>query len=306
MSKKSCETIGVAGTNACDRFQPSDEVVEVRKTSGTIQYTPAARRLLRVLIVDDYRDTADSLAMLVKMWGHDARLAYDGVAALEMTSAYQPDVLLLDIAMPKMDGFHLAQQLRRQTRFKDTLLVAITGYSDEAHRLLWQGAFDHYLIKPVEPATVEKLLLLQQDRLAEPPEAPRATAPTHGLLVVDDEEWVRGVLDAGMRQHGFAVWSAVDGQEALGVYWRHREAIDVVLLDVLMPGLDGPQTLVAIRELNPQVRCCFMSGNLGNYTEERLRDLGATAVLPKPFRLDEVAQVLRELAANTPLREPQL
>src|SRR5512145_2378697 len=123
-------------------------------------------RLLRVLVVDDYKDAADSLCVLVKMWRHEARVAYDGAAAFELAASFQPDVLLLDIAMPTLDGFNLAQKLRRQTVLKDAALIAITGYADRTHRLLWEKAFDHYLVKPVQPSIVEHLLLLEQRRRA--------------------------------------------------------------------------------------------------------------------------------------------
>ena len=125
-----------------------------------------------MLVADDYRDAVDSLSTLVRMWGHDVRLTYNGEAAIEMACVYRPDVLLLDIAMPKMDGCRLAQRLRRQARFRDTLLVAITGYADEAHRLLCEAAgFDLFLVKPVDPSTLETLLLLERDRLLGPSEA---------------------------------------------------------------------------------------------------------------------------------------
>jgi CheY-like chemotaxis protein len=140
---------------------------------------PEQKRLLRVLVADDERDTADNLARLVHLWGHDVRQAYDGAAALELASAYHPDVLLLDIEMPKMNGRQVALQLRRQPRFKDTVLIAVTGYADETNRLLWQEAFDHWLRKPVDLSTLETLLLLQQGRLeapAPPPPTPRQLA----------------------------------------------------------------------------------------------------------------------------------
>jgi CheY-like chemotaxis protein len=139
-------------------------------------------------------------------------------------------------------------------------------------------------------------------------EPTRATSGKYGILVADDEEGVRGVLDIGMRQQGFDVWLAADGREALDLYRRHGEAIDVVLLDVRMPGQDGPQTLAALQQLNPRVRCCFMSGDFDcyneggrGYTEKKLRDLGAAGVLPKPFRLDEIAQLLWQLASKADL-----
>jgi two-component system, OmpR family, response regulator len=117
-----------------------------------------------------------------------------------------------------------------------------------------------------------------------------------GVLVVDDQEPVRRVLSAGMWSHGFAVWLAAGGAEAVEVYRRHRDLIDVVLLDVQMPGLDGPATLAALRETNPGVCCCFMTGDSGRYTEQTLAGLGAVAVFRKPLRLREVAQQLVRLA----------
>lgn len=126
-----------------------------------------------------------------------------------------------------------------------------------------------------------------------------ATPRPHGVLIADDEADVREVLHDKLRQEGFSVWLAADGQEALELYRNHRETIDVALLDVCMPGLDGPQTLAALRKVTPRVRCCFMSGDLGSYSEEKLRGLGAASVFAKPFRLDEVTRALEELASQT-------
>jgi DNA-binding response OmpR family regulator len=120
-----------------------------------------------VLVADGNPDTADSLAILVQLWGHDVRVSYDGVAALETAFAYLPDVVLLELAMPKIDGCRLAQKLRRKTRFRNTFLIAITGHADEGHRQLGKEAgFDLYLIKPVKPSILETLLLLERERLA--------------------------------------------------------------------------------------------------------------------------------------------
>ena len=122
------------------------------------------------------------------------------------------------------------------------------------------------------------------------------TPRAYGILIVDDEPGVRGVLKVAMSEQGFSVWLAASGPEALDLYRRIHEAIDVVLMDVRMPGLDGPETLAALQNLDPQVRCCFMSGELGKYTEERLLDMGALAIIPKPFQLEEVNRVLRDKA----------
>src|SRR5947209_1854844 len=132
-------------------------------------------------------------------------------------------------------------------------------------------------------------------------EAGQTSPPTvrkYGILVVDDDGVVRVMLEEGLHGQGLDVWLASDGQEALELFWRHRDRIDLVLLNVCMPGLDGPQTAIALQQLEPQLRVCFMSGNLGSYTDQELRDRGALAVIPKPFRLAEIAPMLWELAAK--------
>lgn len=265
----------------------------------------ADRRPLRVLVVDDNRDAADSLVALVKRWNHEVQWAYGGAKALEISATFHPDVLLLDIGMPQLDGCFVARQLRQKTGFEDTLLIAITGYSDEAHcRLCEEVGFDLYLVKPVEPSAVQNLLRLHHDRVTKSPEALQATPRPNGILVVDDEASVRGLLNAGMRQHGFVVWLAANGQAALDLYGQHRQEIDVILMDESLPGLDSPQTLAAIQQLNPQVRCCFLSGDLGNAIEGKLVNLGGAAILQKPFRLADVAHLVGELATRTYLKWP--
>ena len=144
-------------------------------------------------------------------------------------------------------------------------------------------------------------LRTKPSRSAESSGAPHTTSRAYGILAVDDEEGVRDLLNTSLRRDGFAVWVAANGEEALGLYWHHGQDIDVVLMDVRTPGLDGPQTLAALQVLNPRIRCCFMSGDLGSYTEEGLRSLGAAAVLRKPCRLAEVAQVLGELSSKAAL-----
>ena len=116
-----------------------------------------------------------------------------------------------------------------------------------------------------------------------------------GVLVVDDEEGIRKLLATALPLHGFAVWVIPDGREAVGVYGEFRTRIDLVLLDVQMAGCDGPQTLAALRAIAPDVRACFMTADPGRYTEQNLLDLGALAVLGKPFGLYELAERLTGL-----------
>lgn len=119
-----------------------------------------------------------------------------------------------------------------------------------------------------------------------------------GVMVVDDDADIRDVMHSGLLREGFAVWLAAHGREALELYRCQREAIDVVVLDVCMPELDGPRTLMALQELTPDIRCCFITGHLDSYTAQGLRRLGAAAVFWKPFRLPEVTEVLRNIACR--------
>lgn len=121
----------------------------------------------------------------------------------------------------------------------------------------------------------------------------------YGVLVVDDDDQVRNVLDIWLRHRGYAVWLAKSGQQGIDSYTFHANAIDLILLDARMPVMDGPLTLAALLKIDPHVCCCFMSGELGSYSERKLRALGAALVLSKPFRLGDVARLLWEL--NAPL-----
>ncbi len=123
-----------------------------------------------------------------------------------------------------------------------------------------------------------------------------AAARNPGILIVDDTVFVLTLLKFEMESRGFNVWIAMDGDDALDVYRRHRRQIDVVVLDVQMPGLDGPQILAAMRRLNPEVVACFMSGNTGAYTPEELHALGATLIFSKPFRAAVVGDLLQRVA----------
>jgi CheY-like chemotaxis protein len=113
------------------------------------------------------------------------------------------------------------------------------------------------------------------------------------VLVVDDNRASRLFLTTLLPRYGFRVRTAADGEEAVRLYRRHRATVDLVLMDVQMPRLNGPQALAALRSLDPAVRCCLMSADAGDYSPEQLLALGATAFLEKPFlNPDAVARLL--------------
>jgi PAS domain S-box-containing protein len=119
----------------------------------------ASAEPLRVLVVDDNADAADSMVMLLRMQGHEVDAAYDGATALETARARRPQVVLLDIGLPILSGYEVARRLRGQGGADSLLLVALTGYGhEESRRQARAAGFDHFLVKPVDPAELTQLL----------------------------------------------------------------------------------------------------------------------------------------------------
>jgi CheY-like chemotaxis protein len=111
-------------------------------------------------VVDDNVDGAQGMAMLLEMAGHDARQAHDGPAAVQAAIDYRPGVVLLDIGLPGLDGYKVAQRIRQQAGLENIVLVALTGYGQDSDRQRSHDAgFDHHLVKPAAFSEIEKILL---------------------------------------------------------------------------------------------------------------------------------------------------
>lgn len=111
----------------------------------------------RVLIVDDNRDAALSLSMLLRLSGNHTQTAHDGLEAIERAAEFRPDVVLLDIGLPKLDGHEVCRRLRQQPWGKNLLLVALSGWAEDLQNSPDVG-FDHHLVKPVSHSTLVGLL----------------------------------------------------------------------------------------------------------------------------------------------------
>src|SRR6185369_12451846 len=114
----------------------------------------------RILVVDDNIDSAKTLGMLLKVLGAEVRVVNDGAGALSAMEKYRPDVVLLDIGMPKMDGYEVARRIRERKEFDAVTLIALTGWGQEDDRRRTREAgFDHHLIKPADITALQALLV---------------------------------------------------------------------------------------------------------------------------------------------------
>lgn len=120
---------------------------------------PPERQSHRLLVVDDNKDAADSLAMLLRMSGHNVQIAYEGRSAFEIAREFIPDVVFLDLGMPVIDGYEVARRLRAVPELQNTIVTAVTGWGqEEDRRRTAEAGFDHHLVKPIDSRAVETVL----------------------------------------------------------------------------------------------------------------------------------------------------
>lgn len=133
--------------------KPMAEVTRPSVTPGT---TP---RRFKILVVDDNHDSALSLSMMLSIMGHETRTAHDGESAVATAESFLPEVVLLDIGLPKLNGYEVAQRIREQAWGANMFLIAVTGWGqDEDRQRSSEVGLNVHMVKPVEPAALEKLL----------------------------------------------------------------------------------------------------------------------------------------------------
>jgi PAS domain S-box-containing protein len=151
-----------SGTGQGSTFTVKFKVVSVpplEKARAIARPVECGVRQLRILIVDDNRDSARTLARVLEFDGHTASCIFDGLAVTQSVASFRPDFVLLDIGLPGLDGFQVAEQLRRSFSKQELTLVAVTGYGEERdHALAKLAGFDHYLVKPLDLGVLKRLL----------------------------------------------------------------------------------------------------------------------------------------------------
>jgi phosphotransferase system HPr (HPr) family protein len=170
--------------SACDR--PRESQVFIPNRAGAFA---------KILVVDDDRDTAESMATLLGLFGHDVRIALDGHRAIEVARLRRPDCVLLDVGLPGLDGYEVASWLRRELG-GSVVLIAVTGYGrEEDHRAALAAGFDHHFVKPLDQDGLNALLAALDAGARSGP-----TAPVAELAAADGE--ATPTTDSSARERG--------------------------------------------------------------------------------------------------------
>lgn len=267
-----------------------------------------------VLVTDADQDFAELAQMFLTRRGYVAETATGGLECLDKLRRLSPNVLVLDRELPWGGGDGVLAYLREERLSVAPSVVLTTREHDCPPELLGAPVVG-CLRKPFALADLLVSIAAVQgvqevwkgaaapSRCANTPPESGLTTPAGrkpAVLVVDDEEAVRNILRIGLEIQGFDVCLAANGAEALNLCRDQHKPFAAVLLDVRMPGQDGPQTLRELQRLAPQVPCCFMTGDFTSYGMGELLDRGASAVFAKPFRLNEVGAVLQRLVKDRP------
>ena len=140
----------------------TSRVVEPKEARSTVK-----SGALRVLVADDNEDAAESLAAVLRLAGHEVRVARDGQQAVELAATFRPALALLDIGMPRLNGYEAAQRIRAQEGGTEVLLIALTGWGQqEDRRRAFDAGFDHHLTKPAQLEDIEVLMDKARTRAA--------------------------------------------------------------------------------------------------------------------------------------------
>ena len=165
---------------------------------------PGTGKTLRVLVVDDDRDGADTLGLLVEELGNHVHVTYGGTSALDVATVFRPDLMLIDLAMPDMDGCHLVGQFRQIPAFAQAQIVAVTGHADQGHKTLaMKAGFDKVLFKPVALKEIKAVLasVVQGGALAVQSPQPaknRSSSQAERRLPINEARKIRKDRESGV------------------------------------------------------------------------------------------------------------
>jgi PAS domain S-box-containing protein len=235
--------------------------------------TPEHTGRLRLLVIEDNLDAAETLKDVLEMNGHEVAVAHDGQEGIEKARSLKPDVVLCDIGLPGRDGYEVARAIREDPTISPTM-IAMTGYTlPQDLKRSFEAGFDHHLGKPVEMRSLERVL------------ANVMVHPTsRRILVVEDNDALRDNIRELLANEGWEVREARNGEEAVEAVARFDPA--VMLLDYRLPHMQGAEVLRQLATFREAPRVVLMTASA--QVREIAKQHGLRFFVPKPFRGPEL------------------
>lgn len=234
----------------------------------------------RILIIDDEASVTRLLKLNLEQTGaYEVREEHQGTRGLAAAREFQPDLILLDVTMPDLDGREVAAQIQADGRTKDTPIVFLTAVAAKKGAGARGGSMGGHpcLTKPV---TIEDVIsCIEQDlRKSDGCDIQKKT-----ILIIDDDESVCRMLKLNL-EHEHECLIATSGEEGIELVKRRKP--DLVLLDIVMPGIDGIETLKRIKEVDKDMPVCMVTAALNEPEAKRCFAAGAYEYIAKPVDLD--------------------
>ncbi len=257
-----------------------------------------------ILVVEDNRDNKELMQYLLTAFGYAPLLAAGGAEGVHLARKHRPDLILMDLRMPEMDGYEATAEIRKAAGSEECKIVAVTAFAmvGDQQRILSSG-FDGYISKPIAAETfvtqVESFLSPELRAGANP----AISAHMASILVLDDRSDDRELLATLLGHAGYSVRGASTGEEALGLVRTDRP--DLVITDILMPGMNGYEFVRRLRS-DPETDAIPVAFCTAHYEEGEVRQLaaacGVSHFIPKPCDPDTVVSTVAEALGSPPTR----
>ncbi len=247
-----------------------------------------------VLLVDDEAPVVDFGRRILERLGLTPLIARDGRSGVEVFAAHADEIraVFLDLTLPQMGGREALAEIRRHRA--DVPVILMSGHGEpESDDPIARARTAGFLRKPFSVTTFTNALRLALG-------TPEPSVPASLILLVDDDAEVRRAARAILERLGHAVVEAANGREALTEFERHRDEIDLVILDQLMPGMDGADVFLALKERCPDVTVLFASADRGAAAAQTLLSHGVAGFVAKPYGVEDLRRALAAALGSTP------
>jgi CheY-like chemotaxis protein len=252
----SVESVGPGKGSEFTVRLPLVEAPPLPRAAGKQAPEPQLRRALSIVVVEDNADVAQTLSLTLEQAGHRVTMFADGPSALSGLSDLKPDAVLLDIGLPGIDGYEVAAKMRKKANLRRALFIGLSGFKRRKQAEKSRDGFDHYFVKPVDPAKLLTLLNEHGDEhgnghgRAGAPDAARARRAPAGrkplrVLLVEDNADLAVATEGLLRREGLEVRTAHSGQEALEAASDFRPHL--TLCDLNLPDMKGGEVVRGLR-----------------------------------------------------------